>query len=98
MSLSNREQQLRRTCQLYVYVLKSLNKDVPEYLQECAEYDPSDEYDCLIDCVAELAKEVKAFDSDTYERIVNNKESIESQQLSQWWEMYKMYIPLEDVL
>lgn len=93
MSLTNRELQLRKTCQLYTYVLVSQNKEVPEYIQECAD---SDEYDCLTDCVAELSQEVQAFDSDTFERIVNNKESVEAQKLSLWWEMYNMYIPIDD--
>jgi len=91
MNLSNREIQLRRNCQLYVYVLNSLDKEIPEKLQECAD---SEEYDSLIDCVKELSEELKNFDSDTFERIVNNKQSIEAQQLSQWWEMYQIYIPV----
>ena len=98
MSLSNREIQLQKTCQLYVYVLTSQNKEIPEYIQECADYNQSDEYDCLIDCLAELAKELKSFDSETFEKIVNNKNSTQAQELAQWWKMYQIYIPLEDVL
>lgn len=96
MSLSNREIQLSKTCQLYTYVLTAQDKEVPQHIQECAEYNPSDEYDCLVDCQKELSVEVKSFNSDTFERIVDNKESIEAQKLSQWWEMYQMYIPIEN--
>ena len=91
MNPSNREIQLRRSCQLYVYVLSSLDKEIPENIQECAD---SDKYDSLVDCVKELSEELKNFDSDTFERIVNNKQSIEAQQLAQWWEMYQIYIPV----
>jgi len=90
MSLSNKEIQQRRNCQLYVYVLESQNKEVPDNIQECAD---SDAYNYLIDCSKGLSEEIQNFDSETYERIVNNKQSTEAQQLAQWWEMYQMYIP-----
>jgi len=91
MGLSNREIQLRRNCQLYLYALTAQNKEVPYHIEECA---ISDEYDALVDCVKELYQELKALDSETFERIVNNKESIEAQRLAQWWEMYQSYIPV----
>lgn len=93
MSARNKEMQLRKTCQLYAYVLTSQNKDVPQEILECAQCD--DEYDNLIDCVALLAQEIKSFDTETYDRIVNNPQSAQARNLAQWWEMYQLYIPLQ---
>lgn len=89
MSPSNKEMQLRKTCQLYAYVLVSQGKEVPEEIQECA-----DSYDCPVDCVAELSQALKSFDSDTFDKIVNNPKSAEARDLVHWWEMYQAYTPL----
>lgn len=94
MSNSNRELQLRKTCGLYAYVLSAQGKEVPEMIQECADSSDSDEYDCLVDCVAELSEVLKGFDSETFERIVNNSDSSDARELSHWWEMYQVYVPL----
>lgn len=94
MSNSNRELQLRKTCKLYAYVLASQGKEVPEAIKECADSSDSDEYDCLVDCVAEISEAIKGFDSETFDRIVNNSESSDARELSHWWEMYQIYIPL----
>ena len=91
MSSSNREVQLRKTCQLYTYVLTSQGKEIPEYLQECL--DP-DGYP--IDCVKELYKELKDLDSETFEQIVHDSQSPQAQDLARWWEMYQIYIPIEN--
>jgi len=89
MSLTNREVQLRKTCELYAYVLASQGKEVPEMIQECA-----DSYDYPVDCVKELSQALQDLDGETYEKIVNNTQSQEARDLAQWWEMYQVYIPL----
>ena len=94
MGNSNRELQLRKNCKLYAYVLASQGKEVTDRIQECVDSSDADEYDCLVDCGAELAEAIKDFDSETFERIVNNSNSEEARELSQWWEMYQKYIPL----
>lgn len=87
MNPSNKELRLRRNCQLYVYLLVSQGKEVPEEIQECAD---SYDYDFLVDCVAQLSDEIEGLDSDTFDKIVNNKESNESRELAYWWEMHQM--------
>ena len=66
MNPSNKELRLRRNCQLYVYLLVSQGKEVPEEIQECAD---SYDYDFLVDCVAQLSGEIEGLDSDTFEKI-----------------------------
>ena len=95
MANSNKEMQLRKTCKLYAYVLASQGKEVPERIQECRDSDGSEEYDCIVDCVADLSKALKELDSDTFKRIVKNTDSQEALELAHWWEMYQLYIPLE---
>ncbi|MDQ7044701.1 MAG: hypothetical protein Q9M32_02120 [Sulfurimonas sp.] len=97
MGLSNREIQQRQTCKLYAYVLASQNKEVPYHLEECAAYHPTDEYDSLFDCTKELSDEIKAFDDATFDKIVNNKDSEDAKELTKWWKMYQIYIPVSDV-
>ncbi len=82
MTPSNKEMQLRRNCQLYAYVLVSQGKEIPEVIQ-----DAIDDYDYLVDCVIDLSEEIKALDSDTFDKIVNNKDRQEARELSYWWEM-----------
>lgn len=94
MSNANREMQQRKTCKLYAYVLESQGKEVPARIQECSDSDGSEDYDCLVDCVAELSEAIKGFDSETFDKIVNNSESSDARELSHWWEMYQIYIPL----
>lgn len=91
MNPTNREIQLRKTCQLYAYVLASLGKEVPQEIEECAD---SHEYDCLIDCVAQLSQLLASMESETLEKIVNNSQAPLARDLAQWWEMYQLYIPL----
>lgn len=91
MSPSNREVQLRKTCKLYAYVLISLGKEVPEEIQECVD---SEDYDYLVDCVAELAQTLRDLDPASFDQIVNNTESTEARDLAQWWDMYQIYIPV----
>lgn len=89
MNPTNQEMQLQKTCQLYAYLLALQAKNVPEEIQEC-----SVSYEHLVDCVSDLAQELKDLDSDTFDRIVNNKESQRARDLSHWWDMYQMYIPV----
>jgi len=84
VSPTNKEMQLRKTCQLYVYLLESLSKEVPEYIQECA-----DSYDEVVNSANELAKAIEELDSATFDRILNNTLSQESRELAYWWEMRK---------
>lgn len=88
MSPTNREIQLRKTCQLYAYVLKAQGKEVPEEIQECTA-----SYDYLIDCVQDLSLELQRLDSESFEKIVHNKVLKEARDLENWWEMYQMYTP-----
>ena len=89
MNPSNREIQLRKNCELYVYVLASQGKEIPEALQECA-----DSYDYPIDCVSELSKAIQGLDPATFDKIVNKSDSQEARDLANWWEMYQTYIPV----
>ncbi|MDQ7042518.1 MAG: hypothetical protein Q9M34_03200 [Sulfurimonas sp.] len=89
MSVSNREIQLRKTCQLYAYVLRAQGKEVEYSLQECA-----DSYDYPIDCVKELYSTLKGLDKKTFDEIVHNSQAPEAQDLANWWEMYQIYIPV----
>lgn len=82
MGPSNKEMQLCKNCQLYAYVLSTQGKEVPEEIQDCI-----DSYDYVVNCVSELLAELKGLDSDTFDKIVNNKEVLESRELSYWWEM-----------
>ena len=95
MSNANKEMQLRKTCKLYAYVLASQGKEIPDAIQECRDCDGSEDYDLLVDCVADLSQALKDLDSETFDKIVNNTESVEARELSQWWEMYQIYIPLD---
>jgi len=95
MGLSNKEIQLNRNCQLYKYLLEAQLKEVPEYIEECAEgYDA----DFLVDCVQKLAQEIESLDDQTFSRILENENSLESKNLLEWWNMYKLYIPIKDSL
>ncbi|MFC2057466.1 hypothetical protein ACFLR6_00860 [Campylobacterota bacterium] len=93
MNPTNKELRLRKNCQLYVYVLVSQGKEVPEEIQECAD---SYDYDFLFDCVTQLSDEIEGLDSDTFDRIVNNKESNEARELAYWWEMHQVANKLGD--
>ena len=63
-------------------MLKSLGKEIPEEIEECLE-----SYDYVINCVAELKRELQGVDSQTFDKILNNKEKLESRELSYWWQM-----------
>ena len=93
MNPSNKELQLRKNCQLYVYVLVTQGKEVPEEIQECAD---SYDYDFLVDCVTQLSDEIEGLDSHTFDSIVNNKESNEARELAYWWEMHQVANKLGD--
>jgi hypothetical protein len=86
MSPTNKEMQLRKNCQLYLYALVSQDKEIPEEILECAH---SFDYEYLVECAVDLSEELKGLDSETFDRIVNNSESKEARELKQWWEMYQ---------
>ena len=95
MGLSNKEIQLNRNCQLYKYLLESQTKEVPEYIDDCADgYDS----DYLVDCVEKLAQEIQSLDDEIFNKILNNESSLQSKNLLEWWNMYKLYIPVKDSL
>jgi hypothetical protein len=93
MNPSNKEMQLRKTCELYAYLLKSLGKEVPEHIEECSE-----SYDYVIDCKKELFSTLKGLDSVTFERIVENTFSAEARALANWWNMYQEAERLKKIL
>jgi len=82
MSPSNKEMQLCKNCQLYAYVLRAQGKEVPEEIQDCI-----DSYDYVLNCVKELYAEIESLDSESFEKIVNNQELLQSRELAYWWEM-----------
>ena len=84
MNPTNKEMQLRKNCQLYLYVLVSLGKEIPEEILECAH---SYDYEYLFNCVPQLLETLKGLDKDTFEKLVNNPESLEAKELAFWWEM-----------
>ena len=84
MAPSNKEMQRQKNCKLYAYLLLAQNKEVPDHILECAY---SHDCDYPVECAAELAEEIKGLDSDTFEKIVNDKESPEARELAHWWEM-----------
>lgn len=84
MPAYNRDMQQRKTCQLYVYLLTVLGKEVPYTVEECA-----NSYEDLIDCSMELAKELEALKSEEYERLITAEDSTIGNDLALWWEMYQ---------
>lgn len=82
MNPSNKEMRLRKNCQLYAYLLVSQGKEVPEEILEGA-----NSYDYLVNCVAEMTQELEGLDSETFDKIVNNTESLEARELAYWWDM-----------
>ena len=84
MSLSNKEIQLRKNCQLYAYLLNAQGKEVPEVIQECAY---SDDFDYPVECSSELFEELKSLDNEAFDKIITDNESIEARYLAHWWEM-----------
>lgn len=89
MNPSNQEVQLRKTCQLYMYVLAEQKKEIPEEIQDCANF-----YEYSVDCVDKLYQALEGLDSETFKKIVNNPKSQESRDLANWWDMYQTYTPL----
>jgi len=84
MSQSNKEMRERKNCELYAYLLTSLDKEVPDAILECII-----SYDYPLDCVSELYKELQGLDSETFERILNNTEAKEARELASWWKMHQ---------
>lgn len=82
MRPSNKEMQLRKTCELYAYLLVSQGKEVPDEILECAM-----SYDYPVECATMLSKEIESLDSESFERILNNTASQESRDLANWWQM-----------
>lgn len=82
MSPTNKEMQLRKNCELYAYVLKSLGKEIPEEIEDCLE-----SYEYVTNCISELFLEIQNLKDEEFERLVNNKDILESRELAYWWEM-----------
>jgi len=81
---SNKEMRERKNCELYAYLLTSLDKEVPDEIIECII-----SYDYPLDCVADLFSELKGLDNETFEKIVNDKESTQSCELASWWRTHQ---------
>ncbi len=90
MSPTNREIQLRKTCQLYAYVLSSIGEEVPDAILEC-----TISYDYPVECMNELVETIKGLDEETFEKLISDRENELARDLEQWWQMYQMYIPIE---
>jgi len=86
MAPTNKQMQLQKNCRLYTYLLILQHKEVPDEILECAH---SYECDYPVDCAVELSEELKALDSETFERIVNDPDSEEARELAHWWEMHQ---------
>lgn len=84
MSSLNKEMQLQKNCQLYLYLLESLGMEIPEAVEECAA-----SYEDVFNCVNEMAALLESLDKSTFDAIVYNKERLESRELAYWWEMRK---------
>jgi len=82
MNPSNKEMQLRKNCELYVYVLTSLQREIPEEIVECAI-----SYDYPVECVGELSALIKSLDEASFKMIMSNSDSQEARDLVNWWEM-----------
>jgi len=95
MGNANKEMQLRKTCKLYAYLLAAQGKEVPETILECRDCDGTEDYDLLVDCVNDLAQALKGLDGDSFEKIVTSPDSLEARELAHWWEMYKLYMPVQ---
>ena len=91
MSPTNKEMQLQKNCRLYMYVLVSQGKEVPELIEECAHtYD----LDYPVDCIKELVSEIEGLDSEAFDRIVKKSDSREAKELAHWWEMHQEAVRL----
>jgi len=88
---SNKEMRERKNCELYAYLLTSLDKEVPDEILECII-----SYDYPLDCVADLFNELKGLDPETFEKVVNNTDSKESRELASWWEIHQEATRLGD--
>jgi len=84
MTPSNKEMQLRKNCELYLYLLAEQDKEIPEDILECAM-----SYDYPIDCVQRLLEELKSLDSQTFEDLVVKSKSDAAHDLRNWIEMQK---------
>ncbi|MBN2816927.1 MAG: hypothetical protein JXQ67_09600 [Campylobacterales bacterium] len=82
MASLNQSMQLKKNCELFVYVLVSLEKDIPEDVLECAMCD-----DYPINCAKELADTLSSLDKESFDKIMNKENSAEAQDLRNWWEM-----------
>lgn len=84
MRPNNKEIQQRKNCELYTYVLEMLEREIPEEIVECLISD-----DFFVDCVEELGNTLHSLDNETFDKLVNNKNTTKSQDLKQWWNMYQ---------
>lgn len=82
MNPSNKEMQLRKNCELYIYVLASLQREIPEEIVECAM-----SYDYPVECVGKLSALIESLDEVSFKQIVSNSDSQEARDLANWWEM-----------
>lgn len=87
MEQSSTEAFCQKTAQNIVYVLKSLKKDVPKWIQETAEdYYAQDPQDKLTPTLCGL---IKKMTSTQLDKIVYDGRKAEARQLAQWWEEHQ---------
>lgn len=82
MSPTNQELQLSKNCQLFAYLLRSLGKEVPEHIEDCA-----NSYEYVYNCVSELLETLKNLDEESFQKVVHDTKRVESRELAYWWEM-----------
>jgi len=87
---TNREIQLQKTCELYTYVLTELNQEVPYAIEECAS-----SYEYPVDCMNELVQTLRSLDKAKFDALLNKENSAQAYHLTQWWQMYETYIPIQ---
>jgi hypothetical protein len=79
---TNQEIQFQKNCELYAYVLRTLGKEVPEAIEECAS-----DYEYPVECTDELSSLLESLDAKTLDIILNNADSQEARDLTRWWQM-----------
>jgi hypothetical protein len=89
----NKDMQQRKNCELYAYVLAELDKEIPDDILECVM-----DGDYLVDCVLQLANELKALDTEKFNQLVYNSEASLSRDLANWWTMYQESERLQEEL
>lgn len=81
---TNKEIQLRKTCQLYAFVLEHLGHEVPEMIEECAQ-----DFEYPVECAKELIALLEATDRKTLDIMMHSNATSLGRDLANWWQMQK---------